>query len=77
MERWQKAMERQGCAPPDDLPGVLAVEGPHGPVIHDANRAARLAGILPGARVVDMRAICRTCRWIMPIPKGTGARWSA
>jgi protein ImuB len=58
MERWQKAMERQNNAPPDDVAVVLATEGAHGPVIHATNRAARLMGIAPGARVVDMRAIC-------------------
>ncbi|MDX8347511.1 DNA polymerase Y family protein [Cognatiyoonia sp. IB215446] len=58
MERWQRVMERQGNAPPDDIPIVLAREGHHGPVIHAANRAARLNGIHPGSRVVDMRAIC-------------------
>jgi protein ImuB len=62
MERWQKAMERQGDAPPDDLAVVLATEGLHGPVIHAANRAARLAGIGTGTRVVDMRAICPDLR---------------
>ncbi|MEM7721402.1 MAG: DUF6504 family protein [Pseudomonadota bacterium] len=51
-------MDRHGNAPPDDIPVVLAREGQHGPVIHAANRAARLNGINPGARVVDMRAIC-------------------
>ncbi len=50
--------ERQGDAPPDDVPVVLAREGQHGPVIHAANRTARIEGILPGSRVVDMRAIC-------------------
>ena len=58
MERWQRVMERQGDAPPDDIPIVLAREGQHGPVIHAANRIARLNGINEGARVVDMRAIC-------------------
>ena len=58
MERWQKQMQRQGNAPPDEVAVVLATEGPHGPVIHATNRAARLAGIAEGARVVDMRAIC-------------------
>ena len=58
MERWQRVMERQGNAPPDDVPIVLAREGHHGPVVHAANRAARLNGINPGSRVVDMRAIC-------------------
>ena len=51
-------MERQGNAPPDDVPVVLAREGHHGPVIHAANRTARMSGIQPGSRVVDMRAIC-------------------
>ncbi len=58
MERWQRVMERQGNAPPDDIPLVLACEGHHGPVVHAANRMARQNGIHPGARVVDMRAIC-------------------
>lgn len=53
-----RVMERQGDAPPDDIPVVLAREGQHGPVIHAANRTARLEGITPGSRVVDMRAIC-------------------
>ncbi|WP_193345399.1 Y-family DNA polymerase [Jannaschia sp. CCS1] len=51
-------MERHGNAPPDDMPLVLVREGHHGPVVHAANRAARLGGINPGARLVDMRAIC-------------------
>jgi protein ImuB len=62
MERWQKTKERQNDAAPDDVAAILAVEGPHGPVIHAANRAARLAGAAPGARVVDMRAICPDLR---------------
>ncbi|WP_340425927.1 Y-family DNA polymerase [Yoonia sp. GPGPB17] len=51
-------MERQGNAPPDDVPIALVSEGHHGPVIHAANRAARLQGINLDARVSDMRAIC-------------------
>jgi protein ImuB len=58
MERWQKAQERSGNAPPDDLPQALSVEGAHGPVIHAVNRAAQLAGVTTGARVADMRALC-------------------
>lgn len=50
-------MERTGNAPPDDLPVAMVTEGPHGPVIHDTNRAARLAGIHPGARVTDTKAM--------------------
>ena len=53
-----RVMERQGNAPPDDVPVVLAREGQHGPVVHAANRVARLNGVHPGSRVVDMRAIC-------------------
>jgi protein ImuB len=62
MERWQTIMQRQGNAPPDDLAVVLATEGPHGPVVHAVNRAAQVAGVAPGARVVDMRAICPDLR---------------
>jgi protein ImuB len=62
MERWQTVMQRQGSTPPDEVAVALATEGPHGPVIHAVNRAARLAGIAPGARVVDMRAICPDLR---------------
>lgn len=51
-------MRRQGSAPPDEIAVVLACEGQHGPVIHATNRAARLAGIARGARVVDVKAIC-------------------
>lgn len=57
MERWQRAMEWQNIAPPDDLAVVLATEGQHGPVIHAANRAARLAGVAVGTRVADVKAI--------------------
>jgi protein ImuB len=55
-------MQRQNAAPPDDLAVALAAEGPHGPVIHATNRAARLAGIGEGARVVDVKAICPELR---------------
>lgn len=55
-------MERQGAAPPDDIPVVLATEGQHGPIIHATNRATRLAGIVQGTRVVDAKAICPDLR---------------
>jgi len=58
MERWQRAQHRQGSAPPDDLPHALILDGPHGPVVQAANRAAWRAGAAQGARVVDMRALC-------------------
>jgi protein ImuB len=71
MERWQKLQERrQGCAPPDDLPQVLAIDGPHGPVVHAANRAAHLAGMTTGARVVDMRALSPGLRVEYADPEG-------
>ena len=66
-------MDRQGCAPPDDLPVVLAREGHHGPVIHAANRAARLDGIHPGSRIVDMRAICPELHVAYADPAGDDA----
>ncbi len=62
MERWLRIQERRNNAPPDDLPIVLAIEGTHGPVIHATNRAARLAGAMPGARVSDARALCPDLR---------------
>lgn len=62
MERWQTQAERLGSALPDDLPQALSVEGPHGPIVHATNRAAHLAGVATGARVVDMRALCPTLR---------------
>ena len=57
MERWQRALARRGEAPPEEIPQALAIEGPHGPVIHATNRAAEAAGVAAGARVVDMRAL--------------------
>ncbi len=62
IERWQWQAERQGKALPGDQPVALALEGPHGPVIHAVNRAARAAGLHPGARLVDMRALCPDLR---------------
>ncbi len=73
MERWQKAQERAGNAPPDDLPQVLSIDGPHGPVVHAANRAALLAGVTTGARVVDMRAFCPILRVDYADPGGDQA----
>lgn len=73
MERWQRAMTRRGVAPCDDTPVVLAAEGPHGPVIHATNRAARLAGACRGARVVDARALCPDLRVEQADPAGDAA----
>jgi protein ImuB len=62
MERWQRDAARRGEALPEDLPQALATEGRHGPVIHAVNRAAALAGVQTGARVVDMRALVPTLK---------------
>ena len=62
MERWKQQAERLGSTQPDDLPQALSIEGAHGPIIHDTNRAAQLAGVTNGARVVDMRALCPSLR---------------
>jgi protein ImuB len=58
MERWLRAAGQRGELIPDDLPLALAIEGPHGPIVHATNRAAEQAGVHAGARVVDMRALC-------------------
>ncbi len=62
IERWRRDAARRGEALsgelPDDVPLALATDGPHGPVIHAVNRTAAQAGVQPGARVVDMRALC-------------------
>jgi len=58
MERYLRHRDRNHEPLPDDLPAALAVDGPHGPVIHATNRAARAEGLRLGARVVDMRALC-------------------
>jgi nucleotidyltransferase/DNA polymerase involved in DNA repair len=58
MERWLREAERRREKPPEELPLALAREGPHGPVIHALNPAARLLGLTCGARVADMRALC-------------------
>ncbi len=50
--------EQRGDLPAHDLPVVLTVEGAHGPVVHSANRMARLAGVVEGGRITDMRAFC-------------------
>lgn len=73
MERWRRREERLGNAPPDDLPQALSVEGPHGPVIHAANRAASLAGVTTGARVADMRALCPALKVDFADPEGDRA----
>jgi protein ImuB len=53
---------RLGDPMPEDVPLALSLAGAHGPVVHAANRAAALAGVRTGARVVDMRALCPALR---------------
>ena len=73
IERWQAHRLRMGDPLSDDIPVALAAEGPHGPVVHDLNRAARLAGVQRGARVVDMRAICPALQVVPAEPGGDAA----
>ncbi|MBS1304274.1 DNA polymerase Y family protein [Loktanella sp. SALINAS62] len=68
--RWLRWATQRHDAPPDDLPVILAVDGAHGPVVYAVNRAARCAGLQPGARVVDMRALCPQVRVAWADPDG-------
>ena len=52
IERWAKSADS-----PPDSPVVLTVEGPHGPIIHAATKAAAQRGARPGARLTDARAL--------------------
>ncbi|MFT6536761.1 MAG: protein ImuB [Loktanella salsilacus] len=71
--RWLRWAAARHDAPPDDLPVVLAAEGAHGPVVTATNRAATLAGLHIGARVVDMRALCPQVRVVRADPDGDRA----
>ncbi|SDE52350.1 Y-family DNA polymerase [Limimaricola pyoseonensis] len=73
IERWQTAAARAGEPWPEDAPLALALEGPHGPVIHAVNAAAAMQGLAPGARVVDMRALCPELRTRFADPRGDAA----
>ncbi len=73
MARWLRWAHARHDAPPDDLPVILAAEGPHGPVVVATNRAATLAGLHTGARVVDMRALCPAVRVVRADPDGDRA----
>ncbi|MEZ5883103.1 MAG: DNA polymerase Y family protein [Paracoccaceae bacterium] len=70
MELWQKQATQAGDPPPQEVPVALRTEGPHGPVIHATNRAARLAGVREGARVTDMQALCPGLRVEHADPEG-------
>ncbi|WP_341211860.1 DNA polymerase Y family protein [uncultured Limimaricola sp.] len=73
IERWQVQAARNGEALPEDTPLALALEGPHGPVIHAVNDAAQALGLAPGARVVDMRALCPELRTRFADPRADAA----
>ncbi|MCP1170373.1 DNA polymerase Y family protein, partial [Limimaricola sp. ASW11-118] len=73
IERWQLQAARGGETLPEGTPLALALEGPHGPVIHAVNGAARAMGLGPGARVVDMRAICPDLRTAFADPRADAA----
>ena len=58
IECWNRRREQRGDLPGHDVPVALTIEGAHGPVVHSANRTARLAGVQEGGRIADMRAFC-------------------
>lgn len=58
IERHIRRLDQRGERPPESLPMALAIEGPHGRIIHATNRAAEAEGVHKGARAVDMRALC-------------------
>lgn len=69
----QAADPQAGTAPPDDTLFALWIEGTHGPIIHAANPAAQAAGITPGARLTDMRALSPDLRADPADPAGDAA----
>lgn len=73
IERWQILAARSSEEMPQDIPHALAIEGTHGPVIHARNRAAGLAGVTPGSRVVDTRALVPDLRLDYADPGGDRA----
>nr|WP_089900268.1 DNA polymerase Y family protein [Loktanella fryxellensis] len=73
MDRWLRSAAARQDAPPDDLPVVLATDGPHGPVVSATNRAGRMAGVRCGLRVVDMRALCPGLHVVPADPDGDRA----
>ena len=50
-------MRRAGSRSDGEGPLALSREGPHGPVVHAGDEAARALGVREGARVVDVQAI--------------------
>ncbi len=62
MERWLRWAQQHSMRPPEDLPVVLAQDGPHGPTVYATNRAAQAEGITPHTRIVDARALCPPLR---------------
>ncbi len=54
-------------------PVVLTRPGPHGPVIHAADAAARARGLAPGGRVVDAQAVHPDLRVEPGDPEGDAA----
>jgi len=82
IQRWRR--RRHGGpapAPAEAEPVVLARDGAHGPVVHDANAAAARLGIERGARVTDMRALVPELRVERAAPRAdatdlhAAARW--
>ncbi|WP_246849365.1 Y-family DNA polymerase [Rubellimicrobium arenae] len=55
------------------MPFALVLDGPHGPVVHATTPAAEEAGVRPGLRAVDARAVCPSLRVDEADPRGDEA----
>ena len=68
MDRWTRLSGAGG-----ERAVVLAAEGPHGPVVHDASPAALRYGARVGMRVVDLRAAAPEVEVVPADPRGDEA----
>ncbi|MEO7277800.1 MAG: DUF6504 family protein [Sphingomicrobium sp.] len=72
IERWAKSSDAPDACPEQSRSGpvVLAIEGPHGPIIHAVTAAAAERGARPGARLTDARALDPTLIAVPADPQG-------
>ena len=56
IQRWRRRVQGPQAVT-ENMPVVLARQGPHGLLVHDVNSAAAQLGIARGERVTDMRAL--------------------
>lgn len=76
IERWQNHLRQRDRAASDETPVALWADGAHGPIVHDLNHAARMAGVRRGARVVDMSVLCPALRTVPARPQDDAAALS-